>query len=338
MADEFIQSAARAISILGEGALKSSAAELVKLALGLELVVGDGVPGDNLVAAARALTAAAGALSHADSESRSHAVLDLLTTATALEATLGVKVDDLRGGASALAVACREHLKVAENAEQVRHAAAALEEQREERSARPWWWRLLRRKGTVQHRQENGFETALLAQEDPPPPQRAEIAVDLLREEWRRHVRVEIVQRARIIQQLAVDVNVPHHHLERATYALMGADNSSADVAELSAAATELEQEATALLCALRAPVAQLSEACRKHQQAAMVLEEVQRAAEQRARLGGNAAASVHNSPPPPRPGPVQVCVSVLGRLYLGSSMFVCRQPSLQLCVCLSNT
>ncbi|CAL4946128.1 unnamed protein product [Urochloa decumbens] len=303
MDDEFVEAAARAISILGEGALGSSVAELVRLSLDLVGDDGDGVARSNL-------KAAAAALSQADSAGRSQAVLDLLNASTALEGTLGIEMDALRSGASDLALACREHQKTAADTEQVRRAAARLEE---ERPAGPWWWLLLRGRRKVQRHGEENLQAVLLAKEDPPPPPLAtdekDRAVELLRKELRKHARDKLLPLARSIQQLADNLGVPHPHLPGLVAdALKGAaDSASAAVAELGTAATELEREATVRLRALRAPVAQLSEACRKHQQAAMIMEGVQRAAEERARQGGNAAGSVQNEPPPPRPRPCQV-------------------------------
>jgi hypothetical protein len=142
MADEVIEAAARAIRILGEGALRSSAAELARLALELAAVdVGvGGVPRDNL-------KAAADALSQAGSAGRSEAVLALLHAATMLEGTLGVEVELLRGRASLLALKCGELRQAAEDIGEVRRATAVRAEQavrEERRPADQWWWMLFR--------------------------------------------------------------------------------------------------------------------------------------------------------------------------------------------------
>ncbi|CAO1942653.1 unnamed protein product [Urochloa humidicola] len=323
MADEFVEAAARAISILGEGALGSSAAELVRLAL--DLVGSDGVVRNNL-------KAAADALSQADSAGRAQAVVDLLNASTALEGTLGVGLDSLRSQASELARACRAHLEAAEDTEKVRLAAAGLEqEQWEERPAGPWWWLLLRGRGRVQRHREDSLRTALLAQEDPPPPHQVtdgkDRTVEMLREELKKSARENLLPLTRSIEQLADDLGVPHALLPGLLEAdtLEGADSASAVVAELGTAATELELLATARLHALRAPVAQLSDACRKHQQAAMVMEAVQRAAEERAQQRGNAAGTAVQNERLPAPGPIQgnelssECSAMQGTALLGA-------------------
>ena len=121
MADNVIEAAARAIRILGEGALGSSAAELARLA-GI-----DGVPRNGLRVA----------LSQVDRARRSQGVLHILMEATALEGKLGVDLDSFRSRVSDLARACGELMETADDTEEVQRTAAGLEE---ERAAGPRWW------------------------------------------------------------------------------------------------------------------------------------------------------------------------------------------------------
>nr|XP_034598296.1 uncharacterized protein LOC117859205 isoform X2 [Setaria viridis] len=265
MTDEFIEAAARVIRFLGEAILRDNAAELARLALELAAVdVGvGGVPRGNL-------KAAADALSQAGSSGRLEAVLALLDAATELEDALGADMESLRGGASFLALTCRE----------------LQEEQREERpAAGPWWWLLLR--GWLPRRHEKSvenLEAALLVKDQGAGETNyaAQIAIDFMCKESAQ--RDNLVKMACEIQQFADDLGFPHHDLDRATAALMVADNASAAFVELGTAATELEREATAQLHALRAPMVQLADACRKYGEEARVMKAVLLADEERAR------------------------------------------------------
>lgn len=306
MTDEFIEAAARVIRFLGEAILRDNAAELARLALELAAVdVGvGGVPRGNLKAAADALSQAAG------SSGRLEAVLALLDAATELEDALGADMESLRGGASFLALTCRE----------------LQEEQREERpAAGPWWWLLLR--GWLPRRHEKSvenLEAALLVKDQVRRQQpdlrfvqcemaglgfnfggclqgagetnyAAQIAIDFMCKESAQ--RDNLVKMACEIQQFADDLGFPHHDLDRATAALMVADNASAAFVKLGTAATELEREATAQLHALRAPMVQLADACRKHVVGAKGMKVLLLADEERARQKAACASTRSGMP-----------------------------------------
>ncbi|XP_066374141.1 uncharacterized protein [Miscanthus floridulus] len=311
MDEETIDAAARAISFLGEAALRASAADLVTRARSVALAA-EGANADHIPAAAIALNqvesggtmlavsglrGAATALEEVESEGRTRAVSGLLGAATALQAVLGVGHDNLRDAAADLARQCGEHREAAAAMEKVRRA---VEEQSHRNRSAPWWlfWR---RRG---HRIGDVEQTLLATGSTPTALQgAARTAIDFVRNEAARPD--HLVKLAGEIVVSAENLAVPHQSLVAARDALQQADSPSsvkAAVNGLEAAAMGVKGAANSRQIILRNPVVQLAAACQEYLKASDAMAAVQHAATQRARQRESAVVPGQNAPPPPPP------------------------------------